>query len=292
MRSLIDFVKYNNAVPIALAVLVLGTGAAFAASPELRQSVFSSEKTVSSVPTPSVPPKPADTSRLLALNLETYDISIRIDSITERSDAYEVDYSYNTYDIVSGVWQETRKHKHITAVKAMFGKRSLSEYLSEQLGQVTHQELAYLGEVQAAAAKQGAGSTAAKYAGLVGKELKTGDGTPSYAGDGKSKTGEGSRKGSSGDTSGGGKSSAVPGISDKELREMVVKAVSDFLAVDTSMPATGTETTTPTEGATEPVVSDSTDTAENTEEPAAADTETDTQAEEPAEDAGSIDQEP
>lgn len=230
-----------------LAIVVLGAGAAFAASPELRQAVLSGETSVSSVPTVAAPSKPADVSKLLAANLETYDISVRIDKISESSDAYLVDYSYNTYDIVSGAWQETRKQRRIEAFKAMLGKRTLAEYLSDQIGQVTHQELAYLGEVQAAAGKSDT-ATPAKYAGLVGKDLKTGNGKPSYAGSDIIST---AGDGSSGDTTEKQPATAVPGISDKELRDMIVKAVADFLAIDTSMPADTTETSAVTAGETE-----------------------------------------
>jgi hypothetical protein len=237
MHQIINFIKYNNAVPIALAVIILGTGAAFAASPTFREAVLAPAP---SVPQPIVPAKPTDASRLLALNLETYDIAVRIDKLSETADAYLVDYSYASYDVVAGAWQETRKAKHMDIPKALLGKRSLTDYLSEQLGQVTHREIAYLGEAQIAAAGEAdakKGST--KYAALVGKELRTGDGTPSYAGTGvkDAKNGSGSGASGSGVKSERATSPAAAAISDEKLREMIVAAVSDFLAIDTSMPA-------------------------------------------------------
>ena len=237
MHQIINFIKYNNAIPIALAVIILGTGAAFAASPAFREAVLAPAPSVAQ---PIVPATPTDASRLLALNLEEYDIAIRIDKLSETATAYLADYSYGTYDVVAGAWQATRKAKHMDIPKALLGKRSLADYLSEQLGQVKARELAYLGEAQEAAAGEAdAKQGSKKYASLVGKELKTGDGTPSYVGTASkdAKNGSGSGSAGSGVTGEKATSPAAPVISDEKLREMIVAAVSDFLAVDTSMPA-------------------------------------------------------
>lgn len=266
MKALLDFIKYNNAVPIALAVVILGAGVAFAASPELRRSVLPEEP----VPSAAVSARPADVTLLLSLNLEKYDIAVRIDGLVETTDAYLVDYSYNTYDIVAGVWQEARKAKHLDIPKALLGKRSLTDYLSEQLGQVSAREIAYLGEVQGVAAGEADARKDSKYVSLVGKELKTGDGTPSYTGTGVKEGTSASEASGSGVKSEKATSAAAPAISDAKLREMIVQAVSDFLAIDTSMPV-------PTVPSEPTVVAP--DTEDPVIEPAPADTTADTPAE-------------
>ena len=231
MRSIIDFIKYNNAFPVILAVVLLGTGAAFAASPKLREAVLSVDTAVMQ---PFSPPPIADTSVLSKENFSSYDISVRIDMLKETTDAFAVKYSYNTYDIVEGVWQETRKTRHMDVSKALLGKRKLTDYLSEQIGQVVQRELAYLDEVQRMASGENTKKQRiSKYAGLVGKELTIGD-------DMISETEEADDKKSSSNVGDSMENSAsvpaAPVISDEKLREIIVQAVADFLAIDTTMP--------------------------------------------------------
>lgn len=235
MRSLLHFIKYNNAVPLILSVLILGTGATFAASPKLREAVLPNQ-TVQ----PFGAPKAADTSNLMKADLDSYDISVRIDTLTENTEAYAVEYSYNTYDIVDGIWQETRKSRRMDIPKVLLGKRKLTDYLSEQIGQVVHQELAYLDDVRKTATGENIPKPRiSKYAGLAGKEIAVSDGAPSGVGETKETPSDTESKNT------GTQSSSV-GLSKEEVREMIVQAVADFLAIDTSMPETIVETPTET----------------------------------------------
>ncbi len=233
MRSIIDFIKYNNAFPVILAVVLLGTGAAFASSPKLREAVLPGD---TAIPQPFIAPKAADTANLLKVDVDEYDISVRIDRITETKEMFAVEYSYNTYDIVGGIWQETRKARRMEIQKALLGKRKLTEYLSEQIGQIVHQELAYLDEVRMAAMGEDAAKPRiSKYAELVGKELAVGDGRPSNAGEtesGEKRSLDDADEDKNNETS----EQTALGISDEKLREMIVQAVAEFLAIDTSMP--------------------------------------------------------
>lgn len=233
MRSIIDFIKYNNAFLIILAVILLGTGAAFAANPKLREAVMFSDTTVSQ---PFVAPKAADAANLLKADIDEYDISVRIDKITETKEMFAVEYSYNTYDIVGGIWQETRKNRRLDVPKALLGKRKLTEYLSEQIGQIVYQEIAYLDEVRTVAVGEDtAKPRISKYAGLVGKELSVGDGKSSNVGEMESeekRSADDADEDKNSETLGQG----TLGISDEKLREMIVQAVAEFLAIDMSMP--------------------------------------------------------
>lgn len=233
MRSLIHFIKYNNAFPVILAVVLLGTGAAFAASPKLREAVLSENN---SAPQPFVTPKVADPTRLLQENIDTYSISVRIDNIIETKETFTVEYSYNTYDIVNGAWQETRKNRRMDVSKTLLGKQKITEYLFEQIGQIVHQELAYLNEVKKkATGNDGDKQRISKYAGLVGKDFAVGNGKSSVETSviqENKKTPDSIEEDKNDDVA----TQTTVGISDEKLREMIVQAVADFLAIDTAMP--------------------------------------------------------
>lgn len=228
MKVILDFLKYNNAVPIILAVMILGTGAAFAANPELRGSVFPSATTGK-----PLPPKPTDTTTLEAKNLEDFDLDVRIDSITEDGATYFVSYSYTTLEVQGGAWKELRKGAKMEIPKALLGKRDLKTYLVEQIGQVIDRELAYLSEAQVTLVA-GQAKNASKYAALVGEEIDERDRKEAER---ANVSGKGVNEPISESGEGNGiASGSLIGLSKEEINEMIVKAVSDFLAVDLSMP--------------------------------------------------------
>lgn len=224
MRSLLDFIKYNNAFPIILSVVILGTGAAFAASPDLRQAIFPSSAS-NSVP---VAPKKTDTAKLLSTDTGAFDLALRIDAITEDAQAYHVAYSYTTLEVSGGEWREVRKTGKMDAWKEILGKRDLRDYVAEQLGQVIARELAYLSEARTAATAATAPKASGNYASLVGTEIDAE--TPVESG-----------KNAVSDVSEGvspDEPAAFAGttLTEEEINDMIVKAVSDFLAIDTGMP--------------------------------------------------------
>lgn len=256
MKSFLDFVKYNNAFPIILSVVILGTGAVFAASPELRQTVFpSAGKT--SAPTA---PKKTDASKLLSEDISDFDLRLRIDTVTEDTGNYHVAYSYTTFEVVDGAWKEVRKNAKMDIPKALLGKRDLKSYLVEQIGQVIDREVAYLSEAKAAVKTKPSVEKSKEYASLSGTEIdaearkaaeKSGS-SPSVTDEPKPSTVNEETK-----------AATTPGVTltKEEVNEMIVKAVSDFLAIDTSMPEPLPETL-PTEEPTEKTPSSGENTSE------------------------------
>lgn len=251
MKSLLNFLKYNNAVPIVLAAVILGAGAAFAASPELRQSVFPSGSTPSAAKEKA---KPTDAKKLLSENLGKFDLDVRIDAVTEDATEYHAAYSYTTLEVADGAWKEARKKGKMDIPKALLGKRDLKTYLVEQIGQVIDREIAYLSEAQSSIRTKNAAEKSKEYAALSGTEIDA------------SARKEAEKSGSVGDDTNEPsaqvetkKDAVAPGITltKEEINDMIVKAVSDFLAIDTSMP----------EPLSEPVVTD-TETKPETTEPA------------------------
>lgn len=228
MKSFLDFIKYNNAFPIILSVVILGTGAAFAASPELRQAVFAPTRVA---PAPEKA-KPTATKKLLSENLGKFDLDVRIDAVTEDTANYHAAYSYTTLEVGDGAWKEARKNGKMDIPKALLGKRDLKSYLVEQIGQVIDREIAYLSEAQAAIKAKAAEEKSKEYASLSGTEID------------ESVRREAEKGGSVGNNVDESnpqqkKTEAVnPGITltKEEINDMIVKAVSDFLAIDMSMP--------------------------------------------------------
>lgn len=232
MRSFFNFIKYNNAFPIILSVVILVTGAAYAAIPNLRQAVFSP----SAENFAPVVPKKTDTAKLLSTDTEEFDLALRIDAITEDVDAYHVTYSYTTLEVAAGEWRKARKNGKMDVFKAMLGKRDLKTYFVEQLGQVIDREIAYLSEAQSAARSVASAKTSGKYASLVGTEIDVKSREESKKNDvsGDSSV-NGSKENGSREEEENVSASSI-GLTKEEINAMVVKAVSDFLAIDMNMP--------------------------------------------------------
>lgn len=233
MKAILDFIKYNNAFPVILFVTLLGTGAAFAASPELRESVFLPEAT------PVEAPQKADATKLLSADVERYDAAFRIDALREDTRAYYITYSYQTFEVTGNVWQETRKTKQLEVTKDVLAKRDLKEYLSLQIQQVLAQEKEYLREAKRLASGATDQEDSSAYASLVGQNIDLSSEPEEQQEDTPE---EKERvvvvKAEEADTS----SPDFP-VSKEELQKMIVAAVADFLTIDTSMPAAVPEET-------------------------------------------------
>ncbi len=93
-QKIIDFIKYHNAFTIGLILVLFGAGAIFAASPEARNAVIGKEITQT---------EGVDNTALLAADLDNFDLAVKIDNVTEDSENYYVDYSFNTYGIIDNV---------------------------------------------------------------------------------------------------------------------------------------------------------------------------------------------
>ena len=231
MKSFLDFIKYNNAFPITLAVVILGTGAAFAMGPDLRQSALNRK---GKTPLPSAMSVTTDTKKLMAENIDNFDLRLRIDTITEDVESYHVIYSYRTFEVLDNTWREVQKKGKMDIPRALLGKRDLKSYLAEQIGQVIDREIAYLGEVKATIGTKSSSEKSVKYTALSGSEISAAPKKSVEAGvaSGESVSDESKPKYTeTGEV-------AVPGITltKEEINDMIVQAVSDFLAIDLTLP--------------------------------------------------------
>jgi hypothetical protein len=163
MQGFLRFLTYNNAVPIALAILVLGAGSTFAAvDPD---AIYSSDQQVVSV----------DNSYIVNKDLASYSPQARITSVTEDGDNYYVAYQFYTIDLEDGAWRDVVKNRTMSVSKSFLGEyRDLGLYVTEQLKQNVDAELARLRATQDIEKKNVTQKiVATTYGGLIGKMLDT-----------------------------------------------------------------------------------------------------------------------
>src|SRR3989344_5620293 len=162
-RKIVDFIKYNNAFTIIFVLLFFGFGIGFAANPEMRDAVYSSEEIIVSV----------DNGRIVSADLDNFDFNLRINSITEDDKNYYAAYSYQTLAIKDDFWQNKEIEKTLTVSKEALGGKDLGLYVAEELGENIRYELSYLKRVQKLEKEKGESRkiVAVTYSGLVGKLL-------------------------------------------------------------------------------------------------------------------------
>lgn len=162
-QRLIHFIKYHNAFPIALSVILLSSGAVFAASPEAREAIISEETVVRSV----------DNSYIVNADLKNRDPQLQITSIEEDDEAYYVGYAYNTITITDYIWKGFRTNKVLTVYKGVLKDRDLGLYVAEEVNEIISREEEYLNDVQSIERGKGVTKKVAttEYSGLVGKML-------------------------------------------------------------------------------------------------------------------------
>lgn len=167
MNKFWNFLKYNNTVPIALGFIFLSTGAAMAASPEVREAaaaaVLSQQSEIISV----------DNTYLVNKDLDTYSPKVVIDAVTEDDTTYFVSFTFTTIGLEEHVWKDIAKKQTIVMPKAALGEyQDLGVYVTAQLRQIIGSELAYLREAQEKERKQvSLAVMTTTYGGLIGKFL-------------------------------------------------------------------------------------------------------------------------
>lgn len=159
----LNFLKYNNLVPITVAAVLLGASGTYAAAnPE---AVYSASQTVVSI----------DNTYLVHRDLSDYTPKVRILHVTEDEEHYFVAYIFSTIALVDHVWQDTDKEETFKVAKAALGPYGdLGLYVTAQLKQKIDRELALLRETQEIERQQISQKVVATaYSGLVGAFLDT-----------------------------------------------------------------------------------------------------------------------
>lgn len=163
MNRFTHFLFQNNTVPIALGVLFLGGGAAFAASPDARDAVYSVQEQVVSI----------DNARILNVDVATLPLSVIVTGVTEDDDFYYVAYTLSTVELIEGVWRDINKELVLKVAKDALEGKDLGVYATKELAQVRDAERVRLLGTQEFERKNGLSqkSVATVYGGLVGKLL-------------------------------------------------------------------------------------------------------------------------
>jgi len=165
LQKIIHFIKYNNAFTIIFVICFFGFGISFAASPQLRDSVYSSNETIVSI----------NNSLIVSTDLDNFSFNLRISSVTEDEKNYYAVYSYQTLVIENGFWQNKEIEKTMTVNKEALAGKDLGLYVAEELGENINSELAYLKRVQKLEKEKGESQkvVAVAYSGLIGKLLNS-----------------------------------------------------------------------------------------------------------------------
>lgn len=158
-----QFVQYHNAVPVALSIVLVGAGGAFAATnPE---AIYSAQETVVAI----------DNTYLVGKDLSSYSPRTEITGVTEDGENYHVAYIFYTIDLQDYVWKDVAKNRVMTVSKELLGPyRDLGVYVTQQLRENIGSEQRRLAETQAIERTQVSQKiVATEYGGLVGRMLDT-----------------------------------------------------------------------------------------------------------------------
>ncbi len=161
--KILNFIKYNNAFTIILGVCFLSFGISFAASPAVRDSVYSSSETVVSV----------DNSSIISADLDSFDFNLKINNVAEDDKNYYADYSYQTMVIEDGFWKNKTIEKTLKESKEALNGKDFGLYAAKELGDDMNYELSYLKRVQKLETGKGESHkvVTVTYSGLIGKLL-------------------------------------------------------------------------------------------------------------------------
>lgn len=164
-KPLANFIRTNNAVPIAFSLVVFLAAGTFAASPEVRdgiaENLVSSQSVIQSV----------DNTQLLAADMAGFEFRPQIIAVTEDSENYYIEYSYGTFLLEDFIWLVKDKFDKLTVDKDALGNRDLGDYVAEELKEVIDYERSYLADTQNIEKINGATQkvVTTTYSGLIGK---------------------------------------------------------------------------------------------------------------------------
>lgn len=137
MTRFTQFLAHNNLIPIALGLVILGTGSVYASQNPER--IYAVESRVVAI----------DNTYLVDLNLDAYTPTVEIIDVREDADAFYVTYDLSTIALVDSVWQDTIKTRTLTVHKdTLADYRDLGAFVTTQLRQVIERELTHLRRVQ------------------------------------------------------------------------------------------------------------------------------------------------
>lgn len=182
-KKIVSFIKYHNAVSIGISLVLVLSFSAMASNEGIKNKIIGEE---------IVTEQGVDNSAFLAADLENFDLAMEITNVMEdpellessepsedsksgKAGNYYIDYQYKTLGIQDDVWRKILRQKQMVISKAALAGRDLGLYVSEELGEIIDNEIAYLKEVQKNEEEKGQTfvQETTKYTGLIGLVLDT-----------------------------------------------------------------------------------------------------------------------
>jgi len=146
-----------------IVVLFVGVGSAVFANEDIRNTVVG-ERVVKYVG--------IDNSKLLSIDIDSYNFGMEILDIQSDETNYYVSYQYKTLEIKNGVWQEVNKNDSINIPKSGY-YNDLGVYLAGELSEVVQGQIKFLKESQNQEIASGLTqrTEVTEYTGLIGAVL-------------------------------------------------------------------------------------------------------------------------
>jgi len=158
IEKIFHFIKYNNAMIIILAVILILGGGAFAAGPE---NIGQKQTSVEGI----------DNTLLLSVDLDTFNMDFKIENIEQDEKYYYVTYSYLDIVVLDNAWQYQLSQK--TQKVSKKNKQDIGEYMAKFLAKYQEARVRELKQEKSFAETQGEQKRVevTEYSGLIGRTL-------------------------------------------------------------------------------------------------------------------------
>lgn len=129
-KNIADFLRYNNAVPLFVAIAIVVSGSAFAATPTGQETISQTlvgktEKVIS-----------VDNTYIAAVDLTSWTPRVRVTGVKEDTDNYYVAYILSTIDVKDYKWQNVDEENTLKVDKTFLKEfKSLQDYVKYELAQ-------------------------------------------------------------------------------------------------------------------------------------------------------------
>jgi hypothetical protein len=160
-QKLLNFLKYNNATVLIIAIFFLASGGVFAQT-ETGQQFIGQQQTST---------KGVDNTLLLAADLDKFDMDFRIEKVDQDEKYYYVTYTCLDLVVDNNAW-EYQLNEKVRKVSLKL-KEDLGKYLAKQFRDDYEARIKELKEAQAKAEETGTEvrQEVTEYSGLIGKTL-------------------------------------------------------------------------------------------------------------------------
>ena len=158
LERIIHFIKYNNAMIIILAMILILGGGALAAGPE---NIGQKQTSVEGI----------DNTALLSVDLDTFNMDFKIENIKQDEKYYYVTYSYLDIVVLDNAWQYQLSQRTQKVSKRI--KEDIGEYMAKFLAKHYEARIRELKQEKDQAEAQGEMKRVevTEYSGLVGITL-------------------------------------------------------------------------------------------------------------------------